>query len=79
MKQKGNKKQKDKMPRVVSVKVERLTPEKIKLSKTGKNKQEQVTRGHNIVADGWAGTSNLEPHPHHSPLSNSHTIPTAAS
>ena len=23
----------------------------------------QVTRGHNIVADGWAGASNPHPHP----------------
>ena len=26
-------------------------------------KMQQVTRGHNIVADGWAGASNLHPHP----------------
>ena len=25
--------------------------------------QKQVTRGHNIVADGWAGASNLHPYP----------------
>ena len=25
--------------------------------------EEQVTRGHNIVADGWAGASNPQPHP----------------
>ena len=24
---------------------------------------EQVTRGHNIVGDGWAGASNPQPHP----------------
>ena len=24
---------------------------------------EQVTRGHNIVADGWAGAANPHPHP----------------
>ena len=32
---------------------------------------EQVTRGHNIVADGWAGTSN--PHPHFNPSSYTQT------
>ena len=26
-------------------------------------KKKQVTRGHNIVADGWAGASNPHPHP----------------
>ena len=39
---------------------------------------EQVTRGHNTVADGWAGECN--PHPHsHPPHTNSHaqTIATA--
>ena len=25
--------------------------------------EEQVTRGHNIVADGWAGAANPHPHP----------------
>ena len=34
--------------------------------------QEQVTRGHNIVADGWAGASN--PHPHPMPP-HQHTYP----
>ena len=28
-----------------------------------KEKEKQVTRGHNIVADGWAGASNPHPHP----------------
>ena len=28
---------------------------------------QQVTRGHNIVADGWAGASNPQPHPNHTP------------
>ena len=28
----------------------------------------QVTRGHNIVADGWAGASNPHPHPYPSPM-----------
>ena len=32
------------------------------LLSTGKV-DEQVTRGHNIVADGWAGASNPPPHP----------------
>ena len=32
-----------------------------------KSKKEQVTRGHNIVADGWAGASNLQPYPNHTP------------
>ena len=32
-----------------------------------KKEKEQVTRGHNIVAAGWAGASN--PHPHHKPHS----------
>ena len=27
----------------------------------------QVTRGHNIVADGWAGASNPHPHPNPGP------------
>ena len=27
----------------------------------------QVTRGHNIVADGWAGASNPQPNPNHTP------------
>ena len=27
----------------------------------------QVTRGHNIVADGWAGASNPHPHPNQPP------------
>jgi len=29
--------------------------------------EKQVTRGHNIVADGWAGASNPHPHPNPSP------------
>ena len=28
-----------------------------------KEGKEQVARGHNIVADGWAGASNSYPHP----------------
>ena len=28
----------------------------------GREREKQMTRGHNIVADGWAGASN--PHPH---------------
>ena len=36
-----------------------------KLEKTVERKQ--VTRGHNIVADGWAGASNPHPHPNLSP------------
>ena len=28
---------------------------------------QQVTRGHNIVADGWAGASNPHPHPNPHP------------
>ena len=33
-------------------------------------KEKQVTRGHNIVADGWAGVANSLPHPtpHPTPL-----------
>ena len=31
-----------------------------------RERKEQVTRGHNIVADGWAGAAN--PHPHPTPL-----------
>ena len=27
------------------------------------NKNDQVTRGHNIVEDGWAGAYNPPPHP----------------
>ena len=32
--------------------------------------QKQVTRGHNIVADGWTGAANPHPHPtpHPTPL-----------
>ena len=45
--------------------------------------KKQVTRGHNIVADGWAGASNPQPHPNHipkPPQTHSHAaIPTAAS
>ena len=39
------------------------------------NERKQVTRGHNIIADGWAGTCNSHPHPrpHHT-----QTITTAA-
>ena len=29
--------------------------------------EDQVTRGHNIVADGWAGASNPQPHPNPPP------------
>ena len=29
--------------------------------------KKQVTRGHNIVADGWAGVCNPQPHPNHTP------------
>ena len=36
------------------------------------DKLKQVTRGHNIVADGWAGASN--PHPHPMPP-HQHTYP----
>ena len=42
---------------------------KSKIKKRKRNekhgKEEQVTRGHNIVADGWAGASNLQPYPNH--------------
>ena len=34
-------------------------------------KKKQVTQGHNIVADGWAGASN--PHPHPMPPTNTDT------
>ena len=33
----------------------------------------QVTQGHNIVADGWAGASNPQPHPNTTPLQHTHT------
>ena len=42
---------------------------KMKERGKGRNKEEkekkkkQVTRGHNIVADGWAGAANPHPHP----------------
>ena len=36
---------------------------KLQLAKIRK----QVTRGHNIVADGWAGASNPHPHPNPPP------------
>ena len=35
--------------------------------------EEQVMRGHNIVADGWAGASNPQPHPNTTPLQHTHT------
>ena len=35
---------------------------------------EQVTRGHNIVADGWAGASNPQPHPNPTPNHLYHNI-----
>ena len=38
----------------------------------------QVTRGHNIVADGWAGAYNLNSHPH-PPRTHSQTVTTGAS
>ena len=42
------------------------------VTKSGGAKNKQVTRGHNIVADGWAGASNPQPHP--KPLSiHNHT------
>ena len=31
-----------------------------------------MTRGHNIVADGWAGASNPHPHPNPPPTKNIH-------
>ena len=31
--------------------------------KEKKEEKEQVTQGHNIIADGWAGASNTHPHP----------------
>ena len=33
----------------------------------GKKEKKQVTPGHNIVADGWAGASNPHPHPNPPP------------
>ena len=36
-----------------------------------KSKRKQVTRSHNIVADGWAGASN--PHPHPKPSTHTQT------
>ena len=33
----------------------------------------QVTRGHNIVADRWAGASNPHPHPNAHPDTHKHT------
>ena len=50
-----------------------------------KFKKKQVTRGNNIVADGWAGASNPQPHPNpnHPYLAlihpHPHTITTAVS
>ena len=43
--------------------------EKKKERKKGRKKErkKQVTRGHNIVADGWAGASNPHPHPNPPP------------
>ena len=41
------------------------------------SKKKQVTRGHNIVADGWAGASNLQPHPTpipNTPPTHSHSL-----
>ena len=39
-----------------------------------KNDRKQVMRGHNIVADGWAGASNPHPHPKPHPPTHKHTI-----
>ena len=33
----------------------------------------QVTRGHNIFSDGWAGASNLHPHPYLNPQTQTYT------
>ena len=41
--------------------------EKIKLKKVQVNEEKQVTRGHNIVADGWAGAFNPHPRPNPTP------------
>ena len=37
-----------------------------------KVRKKQVTRGHNIVVDGWAGASNPHPHPN-TPSTHKHT------
>ena len=49
---------------------------KSKVKNETDKEKEQVTRGHNIIRDGWAGESNPHPHPNHTsnPLSkHSHT------
>ena len=65
----------EEMDRQISQKTDRLTnnmpgeeeketekkKKREKMKKMNKIEIEQVTRGHNIVADGWAGVSN--PHP----------------
>ena len=38
--------------------------------KQGKENEEQMTQGHNIVADGWAGESNTHPYPNPHPPSH---------
>ena len=45
----------------------RLKPPLVSVSQA---EEKQVTRGHNIVADGWAGATNPHPHPtpHPTPL-----------
>ena len=37
-------------------------------------KRKQPTRGHNIVADGWAGASNSQPHPNPTPNHSFHPL-----
>ena len=57
-----------------------LTTSLVQNEKRIRNENKQVTRGHNIIADGWAGASN--PHPHPRPPhthSHTHTIAPAAS
>ena len=39
--------------------------------KCQERENKQVTRGYNIVAEGWAGASN--PHPHPKSIANPHT------
>ena len=40
---------------------------KKKKKKRMRKRNKQVTRGHNIVAEGWAGASNPYPHPNPPP------------
>ena len=65
----GEKKEKERkeMKEPAVRKLKRKKKDDGKIKEEGIEKRKQVTRGHNFVADGWAGASNPHPHvmPHH--------------